>query len=336
MELANEPRFAAPRLAIFNHKGGVGKTTLTVNLALTFAVLGKRVLVVDSDPQANLTSYLVEDAVVDDLLDQSDSPQGRTIWSSLRPVSEGSGEAKYIEPIERSNNVFLLPGDIRLAEFETELASFWSECFQRRVKGFRGSTSLSTVVNNAAKAVQADIVLYDSGPNIGALNRIVLLDCDFFAIPAAADLFSIRAIKTLGHTLASWVSQWRMISELAPSDIPMIPGRPRLLGYIPQRFRVYGGAPSQDFASMFPKIERAVQEDVIALLGAIDLFLVSAATPPLKLGEIKDFGALAANSQREGLAMANARTGTTLQRTEAAEAFRELAEVILSKVGLRK
>ena len=58
------------RLSVFNHKGGVGKTTLTMNLAATLAEEGKRVLVVDSDPQCNLTSYLIEDDVVDRLLDE--------------------------------------------------------------------------------------------------------------------------------------------------------------------------------------------------------------------------------------------------------------------------
>jgi len=52
-------RVFAPRLSVFNHKGGVGKTTLTVNLACAIAEAGHRVLLVDSDPQCNLTSYLV-------------------------------------------------------------------------------------------------------------------------------------------------------------------------------------------------------------------------------------------------------------------------------------
>jgi cellulose biosynthesis protein BcsQ len=70
------------RLAVFNHKGGVGKTTLTVNIAAALASLGKRVLLVDADPQCNLTSYIVDEDVVDDLLDTSDTEAGRTVWSA--------------------------------------------------------------------------------------------------------------------------------------------------------------------------------------------------------------------------------------------------------------
>src|SRR5256885_3820837 len=86
------------RIAIFNHKGGVGKTTLTVNIAAAIAASGKRVLLVDSDPQCNLSSYLVEPPVVDFMLDNSDTPNGRTVWSALKPVAEGTGEVKVIKP----------------------------------------------------------------------------------------------------------------------------------------------------------------------------------------------------------------------------------------------
>jgi cellulose biosynthesis protein BcsQ len=72
-------RGSAKRIAIFNHKGGVGKTTLTLNIAAALASLGRRVLLVDSDPQCNLTSYVLEGSVVDDLLDNSDTAKGQTI-----------------------------------------------------------------------------------------------------------------------------------------------------------------------------------------------------------------------------------------------------------------
>src|SRR5262249_47398113 len=120
------------RLAIFNHKGGVGKTTLTVNIAAALAKAGKRVLLVDSDPQCNLTAYLVEESVVNDLLDRSDDKDGATLWSSVKPVVEGLGEPRPIPPINVGPRLFLLPGDVRLAEFEQELNSLWGECFQRK------------------------------------------------------------------------------------------------------------------------------------------------------------------------------------------------------------
>lgn len=328
-------RETAPRLVVFNHKGGVGKTTLTVNLAAALAKSGVRVLLVDADPQANSTSYLIQDDVVNSLLDESDGDSGATIWSAMKPVVDGVGDIKEIEPIERFDNLFVLPGDIRLAEFESHLSTFWSECFQRRVRGFRGTSALSQLVDRAARSMSADVVLYDSGPNIGALNRVILLDCDYFMVPAAADLFSLRAIKTLGHVLHDWIAEWRTVSQLAPDGVPLLPGCPRLIGYMPQRFRVYAGRPASNYATLFPRIERAVKEDLMAVLSALDPELVEAAVAPLVIGEIKDFGSLANDSQQQGVPMWLANAGTDEQRNAALASFTELATNVMNRVRQR-
>src|SRR5438046_1547321 len=137
-------RSEAVRLSIFNHKGGVGKTTLTMNVGAALAQRGHRVLLMDTDPQCNLTSYLVEEEVVDDLLDGSDSDGGETIWSAVRPLSEAQGSFSIVDPIELAvDNLMLIPGDIRLSEFEVDLNGFWGESLQRKGRGFRGTTAIS-------------------------------------------------------------------------------------------------------------------------------------------------------------------------------------------------
>jgi cellulose biosynthesis protein BcsQ len=207
----------AKRISIFNHKGGVGKTTLTFNIASAIARLHKNVLLVDTDPQCNLTAYLIEGPVVDDLLDHSDDESGKTIWSAVKPVVEGTGLVRKIQPFALpQNNLLLTPGDIRLSDFEAELSSFWAECLQRKARGYRGTTAISELVSELCFDKKIDFVFYDSGPNIGALNRTILLDCDFFIVPVACDLFSVRALKTLGRTLSSWISEWETIANLAP------------------------------------------------------------------------------------------------------------------------
>jgi hypothetical protein len=108
---------------------------------------------------------------------------------------------------------------------------------------------------------------------------------------------------------------------------------PRLLGYIPQRFKVYGGSAAFDYAKMFPRIERAVQEDVLSVLTAIDPVLGSAASSPLRIGEVKEFGALANASQQQGLPMSQVDSGTAAQRQAAAEVFTDIAKVMLKKMA---
>ncbi|RKH70427.1 ParA family protein [Corallococcus aberystwythensis] len=323
----------AKRIAFFNHKGGVGKTTIALNVASALASQGYSTLLVDSDPQCNLTAHLLEAAVVDDLLDKSDSAEGRTVWSALRPISEATGDIVPIEPFEIRDNLFLLPGDIRLAEFELDLVEFWNDCFQRKLKGYRGVSALSRTVDLSASMCNADFILYDSGPNIGALNRIILLDCDYFAVPAACDLFSLRAIKTLGHTLANWITDWQTVSDLAPDSAILLPGMPKLAGYVPQRFRVYGGHPTTEFAAFIPQLERALLSDVVNVLRKIDASLVSPVSKGLKLGEVKDFGSLVSASQTQGVPLSSVSTTNTLQVESAKTSFADIAKRLAERIG---
>src|SRR3977135_898238 len=98
---------SAKRLVFFNHKGGVGKTTLTVNLAHALVEAGKRVLLVDTDPQCSLSSFYLEESFLDKMLDDSESEGGNTIWSALRPVSEGVGPLKHIVPVKISEGLYV-------------------------------------------------------------------------------------------------------------------------------------------------------------------------------------------------------------------------------------
>lgn len=323
-------RHSSRRIAIYNHKGGVGKTILTANIASIIASLGKKVLIIDSDPQCNLTSYLVEDSVVDDLLDHSDDEDGQTIWSAVKPIVDATGPVSKISPIKRGKNLFLLPGDIQLSEFEIVLSEMWNECFQRRPRGFRGVSALSILVNHICEQHHIDYVFYDSGPNIGSLNRVILLDCDYFIVPVACDLFSVRALKTLGHTLAKWIKDWQTIVNLAPDEIYLIPGKPTLLGYIPQRFRTYGGELSSGYTNYLSKIERNINSEIVTPLRKIDHALAPGSMRDLKLGQIKDFGTLANAAQTQGVSIWEVAAGTPAQREQAKDAFKSLASRIIA------
>lgn len=324
-------RHKAKRIALFNHKGGVGKTTLTVNIAAALASLGKRVLLVDADPQCNLTSYLIPEDVLDEWLDESDSSTGRTLWSAMRPIAQATGDLHQVEPVELAiRRVLLLPGDIRLSDFEQELTHMWSDCFQRKLRGLRGTSALSELVNLVSGSHRIDYVFYDCGPNVGPLNRIILLDCDSFIVPAACDLFSVRALKTLGQTLATWVSDWRMIDRLAPDGLYLLRGNPRFLGYIPQHFRVYRGQVASGYSRYIYQIEKHIASDVVKVLRKIDKRLASTSLSQNKLGLIKDFGTLANESQAQGVPLKSVNAGTPEQRRHAREAFESIANKIVA------
>jgi cellulose biosynthesis protein BcsQ len=320
-------RYKAKRIAIYNHKGGVGKTTLTVNIAYALTELGKKVLLVDSDPQCNLTSYLIDASVVDDMLDSSETSKGETLWSAIKPVADGVGEARLIEP-KGINKLLLLPGDILLSKFEQDLYHFWSESFLRKVRGYRGTAALSALVNEVAAKHEIDYIFYDSGPNIGPLNRAILLDCDYFIVPAACDSFSIRAFKTLGQTLADWIRDWSTAISLAPDNVYLLPGRPTMMGYIPQRFRVYADDVASNYSVFLPRIDKRISADVGAVLRSVDKTLA-----PLeyqsRLGLVKDFGRLAILGQEQGLPIWN--VGNTYENSRAQANFHGIAKKIIER-----
>ena len=320
------------KIALYNHKGGVGKTILTANIASRLASLGKKVLIVDSDPQANLTSYFIEDSVVNSLLDESESLNGRTLWSAMRPLVIGDGDYRYIEPYETVvKNLLLLPGDIRLAEFEVALSDFWRETLDRRIRGFKGTNALSRYLNELNDKFDLDYIFYDTGPNIVPLNKIILLDCDYFIIPAACDLFSRRALKTLGHSLSNWIVSWEMISKLAPPSIHLLKGKPKFLGYIPQRFKVYGGNITSISSNYIAQIEKAIFGDIISVLKEVDPELVPKSIRGTRLGEVKDFAALVQDAQKQGVPLYDVKGGLTEQKQAALKSFTLIAENIIKK-----
>jgi cellulose biosynthesis protein BcsQ len=320
-------------LTLFNHKGGVGKTTLTVNLAFALAEMGKDVLLVDSDPQCNLTSYLVQADVVDKWLDESETSKGTTIWSALRPVITAGKDIKIIAPYERAKRIFLLPGDIRLSEYELDLQQSWIDCLQRKIRGFVGTTALSILVETCAQGLGADFVLFDVGPNIGPLNRAILLDCDYFIVPGSCDHFSTRALKTLGRSIANWIRDWGLISQLAPNDVPLLGGRPVYLGYVLQRFRMYGGDISKGYKEYARQLERHSYSDVAAILKDVDEELAPGTLSQFKLGQIKDFASLANLAQKEGIAMAYVGSGAQYMKDQAHAAFKAFAQKIIARIG---
>jgi cellulose biosynthesis protein BcsQ len=335
MAESRPPKQHPTRVTVFNHKGGVGKTTLTMNLAAALAQLGRTVLLVDADPQCNLTSYLIDDAVVDRLLDKADTAQGQTIWSAVRPVSEAVGGVAAIKPLKTSvEGLYLLPGDIRLSQFETDLADFWGQSLQRKPKGFRGTTAISELVGQVSASIKADYIFYDSGPNIGPLNRCILLDCNFFIVPVACDLFSLRALKTLGRTLAAWIEEWATISDLAPEGIPLLNGRPHFAGYVPGGFRVYGGAVAQQQSHYLSKIEKEIYSQIVVILRKLDPRLAVGTLGQFKLGEVQDFGSLVAASQRTGLPIFSVDdAGTPAQRGRARKVFASLAKKVEARIN---
>ena len=322
------------RITIYNHKGGVGKTTLAVNIAFALSSLGKSVLLIDSDPQCNLTSYLLADDVVDELLNYSNRKKGQTIWSAVKPVIDGTGSVRLVD-LMKIGDVALLPGDIRLSEFEEFLGDAWADGFKRRMGALRATSSVSYLISSLASQRAFDFVFYDTGPNIGPLNRVLLLDSDFFIVPVACDLFSTRALATLGQTVKKWIIDAETIDAIAPDGAMVLNGRPEFLGYIPQRFKVYGQTMTLEASSYHKKIESRVHTDISSVLRKIDKKLAPARSVDPVVGQVQDLASIVQTAQREGVPIWDCSASASSLKRTARKSFFQIAKYILRAADVR-
>ena len=320
------------RITVYNHKGGVGKTTLTVNIAFALSSLGKDVLLVDSDPQCNLTSYLLSDDVVDDLLNHSSHQNGQTIWSAVQPVIDNTDSVRLVD-LTDIGDVALLPGDIKLSEFEEFLGDAWADGFKRRMGALKATSSISYLISNLNRQRHFDFVFYDTGPNIGPLNRVLLLDSDFFIVPVACDLFSTRALSTLGQTIKKWIIDAETIGAIAPDGAIVLKGRPEFLGYIPQRFRTYGQSMTREAKSYHKQIRNRVYQDVSSVLRKIDKKLASKNSVNPLIGQVRDFASVVQTAQREGVSIWDCSAPNGCLKETAKKSFFQIAERIIHMVA---
>ncbi|MFF8827875.1 ParA family protein [Streptomyces sp. NPDC015131] len=237
-------------IALFNNKGGVGKTTLAYHLAHMLQREGARVLAVDLDPQSNLTAAILDEQELEvlwgndsELFAQNGHPvqrrlftraeDQRTLADAVRPILEGTGDIDPISPVTVTEGLWLLPGNLELSSFEDRLSSAWLSGYGGDPAAIRTTTAFHRIIDSAARAVGADLILIDVGPNLGAINRAALLAADAVLTPMAADLFSLKGLLNLGPTLREWRKTWQeLVRPKISLEIPAPSAAMAPLGYV--------------------------------------------------------------------------------------------------------
>lgn len=331
---------SVPTLTFFNNKGGVGKTTLVYHLSWMFSELGVKTLVVDCDPQANLTAAFLDEPELIKLWDSVDTKEPRTLYEAVRPLTKVGDFAPPV--LEKINPyLYLLPGDLGLSAFEDQLSEQWTKALGDETKE-RAMLVLSAfwrIAQQKARDVGAALIIFDVGPNLGAINRSVLIGTDHVVVPLAADLFSLQGLRNLGPTLTKWRAGWEdrvhRIGD-AVGDLPT--GRAVPVGYIALQHQERLSRPIQAYVSWLERIPREYREYLLEESNFDS-------PPPIRnddqclalLRHYKSLIPLAQEARKPVFKLKSADGAIGSHATAVARAyddFRSLAEKILASIGI--
>ncbi|VVM04674.1 ParA family protein [Methylacidimicrobium tartarophylax] len=252
-------------IAFFNNKGGVGKTSLVYHLAWMYADLGLTVLAADLDPQANLSAMFLEEDRLQELWPDGLHPD--TLLGVIQPIFKGTGDIQspHLETVEADGRCLdLLVGDLGLSSFEDKLSDAWPRCLDADEAAFRTISAFYRALLAAAQSQEADLILVDVGPNLGAINRAAILAAHHVVIPLAPDLFSLQGLRNLGPTFRNWRSGWEERLEKNPApELPLPAPEMQPAGYVVMQHAVRLDRPVQSYARWMEQIPTEYREAVL-------------------------------------------------------------------------
>jgi cellulose biosynthesis protein BcsQ len=340
-------------ISMFNNKGGVGKTTLTCNIASYFArQKNLRVLVVDCDPQCNATQLIMGESFATDFYWSGMATDSvTTIRDALAPIADGDSHiSNDIKPILGSKNRFgvdVLPGHPSFSVIEDRLGAAWHDLLGGDIGGIR-KTNWNVALTSDLKS-SYDVVFFDLGPSLGSINRCVLIGCDYFLTPMGADIFSILGVKNIATWIARWLGLYRNSVQLCEERNPG-----RLKEYpvtlYPTIAQGYLGYTMQQYIAKSKEGERiptARYENILKLVPpVIDECLMDFLKPGLnleqaKLGDVPHLYSLIPLGQSNAAPILELRSSDGLvgsqyrQRDDYEKIIRSVCERISANVGLK-
>ena len=215
-------------IAIANQKGGVGKTTTAINLAVAMARSGSRVLLIDVDPQGNATSGLMSS---EDLAATRSSH--RTIYEALIGELDLADTVRAVRP-----TLFLSPSGPDLVGAEIELATI--EGREYRLKGLLGSAPW-----------EYNIVLIDTPPSLGLLTLNALVAADSVLVPMQCEYYALEGLNSLGATISRVRGGLNTALEIEGILLTMFDARNRLSHEVTREVREH--YPNKVFESVIPR-----------------------------------------------------------------------------------
>ncbi len=325
----------AKKLTFFNNKGGVGKTTLAFNTAVEFANKGYKTVLLDLDPQCNLTRLALGEEYYENTLFSHIS---KTVYDVLSGVINGGGDIDLqtaFEPVKAApKNLSLLRGDLRLSDYEELLGTAFGNAAGGAQNGYFVTSALDRFMRAKGMSDDVDIFVIDTSPTMGRLNRVILLGTDYFVVPMNPDAFSLQGIENLGIKLEEWKRNWRDTGQALSGTTErqfVLDGEGLFIGYILNSYNVYSEKPIKDHQQWIDKIPESVRTYLSEKHCRNGLVAASYSAP---LHNIQDYGMIPALCHKDGTAIfdidpAKLKQGTYDNLGKAKQEFDELSDNIL-------
>ncbi|MDD3006250.1 MAG: AAA family ATPase [Candidatus Pacebacteria bacterium] len=292
------------KLLFTNNKGGVGKTTLAFNCAMSFAKQGYKTVLVDLDPQCNLSRLALGEEEFSKTLF---STTHKDISDVLRGVVEGGGDVDFAVPfipILRSNsNLFLMKGSVELSLYENLLVTAYGQAASGQQIGYFQTSAIDRFLRERGLSDEVDIFIIDTSPSLSLLNQIIFLGSDYFVVPMMPDAFSVQGIENLGTIFEKWKTNWKNTGKALSGDTEnkfILSGEGLFIGYIVNSYNVYGGQPIKDHRHWIDEIPEKVKKFLSEKHCRNGLVEKSWKEP---ISIIKDYGRIPAMCQELGVAI---------------------------------
>lgn len=298
-------KFARTKKLLFaNNKGGVGKTTLAFNCAMSFAKLGYKTVLVDLDPQCNLSRLAMGDNQYEKTLF---STTEKDIYDILKGVIEGGSDIDLsvpFIPVQNSEgNLSLMKGSVNLSLYENILVAAYGQAASGQQLGYFQTSAIDRFLRERGLKDEIDIFVIDTSPSLSLLNQIIFLGSDYFAVPMMPDAFSVQGIENLGSIFEKWKQNWKITGKALSGNTEskfVLSGDGLFIGYIVNSYNVYGKQPIKDHRHWIEEIPKKVKQFLSEKHGRNGLVEKSWKSP---IGEIQDYGRIPAKCQEIGVAI---------------------------------
>lgn len=252
-------------IAFFNHKGGVGKTTLVHNLGFVLADRGHKVLLIDADPQMNLTAAMYGLSTSLDYSTDEDSKWNQNVekyislseYINMKLKSQHCAKEVFRVDSKVSGGAFVdtISGSINLANIEAD--------FYGIIKNKNEFTN--DIPHKFEQAIRQnqdsyDFILIDTSPSASSIiNALIMMMTDYFIAPVSPTFFSLQAIDNLSTIFNNWI---KLLGEYQTTqNFKGLSFRPKFLGLVIQMAKRFNGGSVQETTTQFSRsAEKWIEE----------------------------------------------------------------------------